>query len=422
VGAPAGSELVRRRRELSTTPPTGLRAAWGVIRSRNFGPYFVGNAFSASGTWFQNLAASILIFQLTHSAFMLGVLNFCQFAPVLLLAPWSGGVADRFDRRKLLLVTQSAAAAVSASLAVVTWDGRATAWAVIAFSAALGVITAFSNPAQTAMVGSLVEREDLPQAIALNSMTFNLARAIGPVTAAAVIAAFGSAAAFAVNAGSYLLFVAALAVIRLRETARARRAPFRESIALVRRNPHLAVYLLVVLTISFSTDPVNTESPAFAEEFGLHTAWAGAVVGAFGVGAVVAALFFAGRVTGTRRRMALTLAFCGGGILLFSLSPWFALGLVFLAGAGFGYLGSNASATSRLQLGVAEHERGRIMALWSIAFLGIRPIASIIDGALAGAFGVRTAGVVMSLPALFGAALAANLIRMRLPVPGEKPA
>jgi MFS family permease len=415
VGPPARPEHVARPGNLSAAPSEGPSGAWRVIRSRNFGPYFVGNAASASGTWFQNLAASIFVFQLTHSAFLLGLLNFCQFVPVLLLAPWTGGVADRHDRRRLLLVTQSAAAAVSGLLALVTWNGWAGAWTVIGFSGALGVLTAFSNPAQTAMVGSLVDRDDLPQAIALNSMTFNLARAIGPVTAAAVIAAFGVPAAFAVNAGSFLLFVGALTMIRLRETRRARRAPFRESLALVRSRPHLALYLLVVLTISFSTDPVNTESPAFATAFGLHTAWSGVIVGAFGAGAVVAALFLAGRVTGTRRRMALTLAGCGGGVLLFSLSPWFGLALGFLVVAGFGYLGSNASATSRLQLGVAEEERGRIMALWSICFLGIRPVASLIDGSLAEAFGVRAAGVVMSLPALFGAALAANLIRVRLP-------
>jgi len=421
VGPPAGSELVRRRGELSGRPRTGPRAAWHVLRQRNFGPYFIGNAASASGTWFQNLAASILIFRLTHSAFMLGLLNFCQFAPVLVLAPWTGSIADRVDRRKLLLATQSCAVAITGTLAVLTSRGDATTWVVIGFAGAVGVVAAFSNPAQMAMVGSLVSKDDLPQAVALNSATFNLARAVGPLAAAVVIAAFGTATAFAVNACSFAVFVLALLVIRLPETTRARRAPFRESLVLVRRQPALGVYLLVILAISFSTDPVNTESPAFAQAFDLHTTWAGAIVGAFGVGAVTGALFLAGRVAGTRRRMALTLALCGGGILCFALSPWFALGLAFLAVAGFGYLGSNASATSRLQLGVAEHERGRIMALWSIAFLGVRPVASIVDGAIAEAFGVRAAGVVMSVPALLGAALAANMIRVRLPRASEDP-
>jgi MFS family permease len=394
--------------------PTGPAAAWRVLRQRNFGPYFVGNAASASGTWFQNLAASILVYRLTHSAFLLGVLNFCQFAPVLVLSPWAGRVADRFDRRRLLLVTQSCAAVVSATLAALAWRGDATEWVVIAFSGLMGVATAFSQPAQMAMVASLVEREDVPQAVALNSVTFNLARAIGPITAAAVIAAYGTGAAFAVNSASFVLFVAALLVIRPRPQQRASRPSFRDGIELVRRNHQLALFLLVILTISFSTDPVNTETPAFAHAYGLHTSWAGVIVGAFGAGAVAAAIAGAGRVTGTRRRMAATLGLTGGGILLFSLSPWFALGLGFLACAGCGYLLSNAAATARLQLGVEEHERGRIMALWSIAFLGIRPIASIIDGAVAGAFGVRAAGVVMAIPALAGAAVAANIVRVRL--------
>jgi MFS family permease len=384
-----------------------------VLRQRNFGPYFVGNAASASGTWFQNLAASILIYRLTHSAFLLGVLNFCQFAPVLVLAPWTGGLADRVDRRKLLIVTQSLAAGATAVLAWVTWRGAATTTIVIAFATLLGIFAAFSQPAQMALVGSLVAEEELPQAVALNSVTYNLARAVGPLAAAGVIAAFGLGVAFAVNALSFLLFVATLLAIRTRPTRRAVRAPFRDSVTLLRRNSRLAVYLLVILTISFSTDPVNTEAPAFAETYGLHTAWAGAIVGAFGFGAVAAALYLGGRVTGSRRRMAVTLALLGGGILLFAVSPWFVLGLAFLFAAGFGYLASNTSATARLQLEVQEDERGRIMALWTIAFLGVRPVASIVDGAVSASFGVRAAGVVMAIPTLVGAAVAANLIRAR---------
>ena len=195
---------------------------------------------------------------------------------------------------------------------------------------------------------------------------------------------------------------------------------FERASSSLRRDPKLVGYLLIVLTISFSTDPINTESPAFAHSFGVPVTWAGFVVGAFGAGAVAAALLIAGRVAGSRRRMAATLGLTGAGILLFSLSPWFGLGLVFVGLAGFGYLGSNASATSRLQLGVAENERGRIMALWSIAFLGVRPIASLIDGALAGAFGVRTAGVVMALPALGAAALMLRGVGLRALRPDQR--
>jgi MFS family permease len=338
------------------------------------------------------------------------VLTFSQFAPVLLLAPWTGGVADRFDRRRLLFGTQTASALLCGVLAVLAWGEVATAGVVIAFTATLGILNAFSNPAQTAMVASLVPRHDLPQAIALNSMTFNLARVIGPLGAAAVIAAYGIPTAFAVNAFSFLLLAGALLVIRPREHERARRASLRDSFALLRADPRLIAYLAIVMTVSFSTDPVNTEAPALAHSFGLADAWAGAIVGAFGAGAVAAALLVAGRVAGSRRRMAATLALVGGGMVLFAASPWLALALGFLAVAGFGYLSSNTAATSRLQLGVADNQRGRIMALWSIAFLGIRPIASIIDGALAGAFGVQTAAALMALPALVGAVLVAGVL------------
>jgi MFS-type transporter involved in bile tolerance (Atg22 family) len=152
----------------------GPRAAARVLRSPNFGPYFFGNAASASGTWFQNLAASLLVYRLTHSAFLLGVVNFSQFIPILVLAPWAGALADRFDRRRLLLLTQVAAAAVAGALAVLAWNG-ANEWVVIGFVFATGVTSAFSAPASQALIVQLVEERDVPQAVALNSMTYNLA-------------------------------------------------------------------------------------------------------------------------------------------------------------------------------------------------------------------------------------------------------
>jgi MFS family permease len=165
------------------------------------------------------------------------------------------------------------------------------------------------------------------------------------------------------------------------------------------------------MVAGFGSDPVNTESPAFAHAFGYTDTWAGVIVAFFGVGAVSAAFLVAGRVAGSRRRMALTLGVLGAGILLFSVTPWLPLGFAFLALAGFGYLSSNTSATTRLALGVAPSQRGRIMALWSIAFLGLRPVASLVDGALAGAFGVRVAGVVLAVPALAAAAVALITLR-----------
>jgi MFS family permease len=386
--------------------PAGPAEALRLICSRDFGPYFVGNAASASGTWFQNLAAALLVYRLTHSAFLLGVLNFCNFVPVLLLAPWAGSAADRFDRRRLLLATQIVSTALSATLAALAWAGRAHVWVVIAFAAGLGVSAALQNPTSQALIGDLVPRRHLGSAVALNSMTYNLARAIGPALAAVSVRTLGIPASFAINSASYLLLAFGVLVVRPRPRKRAGRgeARLRESLRLVREHPQLLAYLLIVAAVGFGSDPVNTEAPAFAHAFGRPDTEAGYIIGAFGAGAVSAALVLAGRVTGSRRRMLLTLGLLCGGIVGFAVVPWLSLAFLFLFAAGFGYLASNTSATSRLQLGVEEHQRGRIMALWSVAFLGLRPLASLTDGAVAGAFGVRAAGVVLALPALAAAA------------------
>jgi MFS family permease len=396
--------------------PTGPKAALRILARRDFGPYFLGNALSASGTWYQNLAASLLVYRLTHSAFLLGVLNFSQFIPILVLSPWAGGIADRVNRRVLLLVTQAVAIALAGGLALLAWAGLASTGVVIADTLGLGIVSAFSAPAQQALIISLVARSEVPTAVALNSMTFNLARAIGPATAAIAVRYLGIPAAFGLNAASYFLFVAALLLIGPQKQRRAGREETRvwESVRLLRREPRLAGFLAVVAVVGFASDPVNTLGPAFARAFGHRDTVAGFIVGAFGAGAVTAALVVAGRVAGSRARMAATLGILGGGVAAFSVVPWLPLGFVFLVVGGFGYLSSNTSATTRLQLGVEETQRGRIMALWSIAFLGLRPFASILDGGIASALGVRVAGVALAMPALAAsAALGLTLLRRR---------
>jgi MFS family permease len=330
------------------------------------------------------------------------------------LTPWAGSLADRLDRRKLLLVSQSLAVLLAGGLAVLAWAGLATTWVVIADALCLGVVSAFSAPAQQALIVSLVRRDEVPTAVALNSMTFNLARALGPASAALCVHYLGIPASFAVNAASYGVFIAALVVVRPRRQERASReeSRVRDSFRLLRQRPELAAFLAIVAIVGFASDPINTLSPAFAHAYGRPDTWAGLIVGAFGAGAVTAALVLAGRVAGSRWRMAATLFLLGAGVAAFSVCPWLALGFVFLFAGGFGYLASNTSATTRLQLGVAEHQRGRIMALWSLAFLGLRPFASLLDGAIAHAWGVRVAGVVLATPALL-AALAVTVSALR---------
>jgi MFS family permease len=380
----------------------GPFAAFALMRGRTFGPYFFGNALSASGTWFQNLAASLLVYRQTHSALLLGVLNFAQFIPILVLAPWAGAAADRWNRRVLLLVSQSVAVVLSGGLGLLAHFGLASTEVVIGAAVALGVVSAFSAPAQQALIATLVDEPEVPTAVALNSMTFNLARAVGPATAAVAVEYLGIPAAFGLNAASYLLFVGALLIIgpQPQELADRSVGHVRASLDILRRRPQLVVFLLIVAAVGFASDPVNTLAPAWAHAFGRKDTVAGYIIGAFGAGAVTAGFVVAGRVGGSRRRMFSTLLLLGGGMVTFALTPWLPLALPLLFVAGIGYLASNTHATSRLQLGVEPWERGRIMALWSVAFLGLRPFASIVDGAIANAFGVRAAGVLLALPAL----------------------
>ena len=343
------------------------------------------------------------------------MLAFSNFVPVLLLVPWTGSAADRFDRRRLLLVTQIAATALTAALAALTWAGLTRVWVVMLCGVGLGVVTAFATPAAFSLIGGLVPREELGTAVGLNSMTYNLARAVGPALGAVAVSTLGVAAAFAINSVSYLALVVGVAVVHPAARPPVARADsrLRDSLHLLRVRPALVASLLIVTAVGFASDPINTEAPAFAHAFGRPDWYAGFIIGAFGAGAVAAAFVLAGRVVGSRRRMATTLTLLGGGLVAFCLVQQFPVALAVLVVAGFGYLASNTSATSRLQLGVEEDLRGRMMALWSVAFLGLRPVASLIDGALAEAFGVRAAGIVLALPALLGAAAILVLERRR---------
>jgi MFS family permease len=382
-----------------------------ALRNRNFAPFFAGNALSNCGTWFQTLAQSLLIYRLTHSAFLLGLVNFSQFAGIFIFAPWSGAAADRYDRRRLLIATQVAAAAVTALLALIVGRGDATPAIVIGLVLLLGASTAFATPASQALLPALVPREQLAAAVSLNSVTFNLARAVGPALAAVVIGAAGIAVAMAVNSVSYLALIAAVLVVRpLEEQQRPEERPrLRDSVAAVWADRRLAGWIAVWGIAGLSTDPVATLSPAFATRvFAVPDTRAGYLVGAFGCGAVTAAFTIASRTRRTQRRLALTLGLLGGGILAFAFAPSFAAALPVLYVAGLGYLSSNTHATTSLQLEIDDAQRGRIMALWSIAFLGSRPVASLVDGGLAAAVGVRQAAAVLSLPALCAAAFVAR--------------
>jgi MFS family permease len=402
---------VRRRKE----EPGAAR----LLANSNFWPFFLGNLMSNSGTWFQSIAQVLLVYRLTGSPFLVGIVNFSQFAAVLFLAPIAGSAADRFDRRKLVMVTQTCAAALAGILALLTYLGQPSAAVVILVALGLGVCTAVTTPALQAVVPSLVAREELPAAIALLAVTFNLARALGPVLGVFVIAQWGMSTAFAVNAISYISLIAAIYVVRplVPQAASQGRVRLMDSVKMVRADRGLLVPIIVVGLVSLTMDPINTLSPSFATEiFGRADTFAGFMVGAFGAGAVLAAVVVTGRWAPSRGLLSIAVGTIAAGMTVFALSTSEVMALVALTVGGFGYLASVTTATSLLQLSLADEHRGRVMAMWSLSFHGSRPIGSLVDGTVAGLAGVREAGLVMVVPTLAGSILlAARWHRSRRP-------
>ena len=376
-----------------------------VMVSRGYGPFFVGNLLSNSGTWFQNIAQVLLIYRLTESTFLVGVVNFAQFAAILFLAPIAGSAADRFDRKRLLIATQSGAFILSAGLAIVTRADLASAPVVVAFALGIGVTTAFSTPAMQALVPALVTRDELPAAVALTAVTFNLSRAIGPVVGVLVVSNWGIAAAFALNSLSYVVLIVALLILRPRpfERQKGARPKLFESFRMVRRDVALSALVVTVGIASLTADPVNTLTPAFSTEFfDRPDTFTGFLVGAFGAGAVLAA-FVVSRWTPSFKVLAVTLGFMFVGMTGFAFSSTAAVGLATLFVTGFGYLGSVTVSTSILQLSLDDAHRGRVMALWSLSFHGVRPVGSLADGFVASTVGLRAAAMMMAIPAFLGA-------------------
>ena len=379
------------------------RSPLGVFRVRAFRVYWLGASLSNIGTWFQNIAAGLLVYELTRSTLAVGAVNFSQFIGSFLLASVAGGAADRYDRRRLLMVSQGVAAVVGAVLAAITLLGAVTPAIVIGASLLLGFSLAFMVPALLALVPLLVEEADLDAAVALNSVSFNLARAVGPVLGALVVESAGYGVAFALNALSFLAFIGALAMVQPRHQGRADGARPRllETIRLVRSVPAWWAVLVATTVISMSTDPVNTLTPELAlDTFGGRQLDAGLLVGAFGTGATVTALTLTDWLRRRRRALPGAMLVQGAGMLLVGLAPTIEVAYLGMAVSGGGFIGGITRSSVRLQVEVPDLQRGRVMALWSVAFVGTRPLASILSGAIAEVASARVAALVLALPVL----------------------
>jgi MFS family permease len=396
-------------------PIPALRA----LRHRNYRLFFAGQLVSLIGTWMQSVAQAWLIYRLTDSPFLLGVVGFANNFPVFFIAPFGGMLADRISRRRILLATQTASMILAALLAIFTLTGIIRPTHILIFASLLGVINGFDIPARQAFAVGLVGRDDLTNAIALNSTVFNAARVAGPAIAGVLVAAVGEGWVFLLNAASYIAVLASLLAIRMAPfvSAGSTESSLRVMLGGFRfagtTGPIRALLLLLVV-ISFTAMPYSVLMPVFASEIlGSGARGLGILMGATGVGALLGSIALAthGTVKGLGRWVARAALSFGLFLLLFSFSRDFRLSVALLIPVGFSMVVAMASSNTLIQAMVPEQIRGRVMAIYSMVFMGGGPLGALLAGALAqriGAPATVAAGGVLSI-------VAAIIFAIRLP-------
>ena len=395
-----------------------IRHLLRALRSRNYRLFVAGQGVSLVGTWMQHVAMSWLVYRLTGSAMLLGVVGFTSQIPTLFIAPVAGVFADRWDRRRLLLATQSLAMLQAVILALVVLTGIVQVWQIIVLSLILGMVNAFDIPIRQSFVVEMVDqREDLGNAIALNSSMVNGARLIGPAIAGLLVASVGEGICFVLNALSYLAVIMALAAMRIPPASprpHSRRHilhELQEGFMYAYRFGPIRSILLLLALVSLMGMPYSVLVPVFAKEIlhgGAHTF--GFLMTAAGSGALVGTLYLASRqsVRGLGWVIVRATILFAVGIAAFALSRNFSLSLAALALAGFGAMTIVASCNTVLQTILDEDKRGRVMSFFTMAFIGVAPFGSLGAGSMAGIIGPRDTLLLGGLGCLVGAAVFAR--------------
>ncbi len=374
----------------------GLRLVFRTLQYRNYRLFFSGQGISLIGTWMQRIAMSWLVYRLTNSAFLLGVVGFAGQIPTFLLAPFSGVWTDRWNRHRILVVTQILAMIQALILAILVLTGSIAVWHIIFLSMVLGSVNAFDIPARQAFIVDMVEkREDLGNAIALNSSMFNSARLIGPSIAGILIAAVGEGICFLLNGISYLAVIAALLAMKITPRKPQTKKThvlqgLKEGFSYAFRFPPIRSILLLLALISLMGMPYAVLMPIFAKEIlhgGPHTL--GFLMAASGIGALTGAMYLASRrsVLGLGKTIPLAASIFGVGLIVFSLSraSWLSYSLMLVTGLGM--MVHMASSNTVLQTIVEDDKRGRVMSFYAMAFMGTAPFGSLLAGGLASSIG-----------------------------------
>jgi len=375
---------------------TGLTSIIRALRHRNFRLFFGGQGISLIGTWMQRVALGWLVYRLTNSAFLLGFVGFAGQIPIFLLAPLAGVLADRWNRQRILILTQAVAMTQAVALSLLVLTETVAIWHIILLSILLGIINAFDMPTrQSFMVEMVEEKEDLANAIALNSSMVNSARLLGPSIAGILVATVGEGICFLINGISYVAVIGALLAMKIvPKNLKPQRSRvwygLKEGFTYASAFSPIRAVLLLLGLVSLMGMPYIVLMPVFAKDIlhgGPHAL--GFLMGASGLGALVGAFYLATRrtVLGLGRLIALAASIFGLGLIVFSFSRLLWLSLPLMLMTGFGQMVQMASSNTILQTIVDDDKRGRIMSFYTMAFIGMAPFGSLFAGSLASSVG-----------------------------------
>jgi MFS family permease len=362
-----------------------------AMQSRNYRLYFYGQSVSLIGTWMQRTAVSWVVYTLTHSSFMLGLSLFCTQFPSFLLSAAGGVVSDRYHRFRVLLITQIASGAQSLLLALLIFTHYYNVWTILAFGVVLGMINAFDVPARQAMVYDMVDdKENLANALALNSSMVNLARLIGPAVAGFILHTFGFGLCFALNAASFVAVISSLLRMKLppyERRARTKNAfgDLKEGLRYLRDTPSIAGVIGMLAAMSLLVIPYATVLPIYAKDiFHGNAATFGVIDSFVGLGAISGALYLATRKKNTeasRKKILRTNTIIFGiGLICFAYTPWFPLAMVFAVVAGFGMMAQTTITNTIIQTTVTPEMRGRVISYFAMSYFGMMPVGSLLVG------------------------------------------
>ncbi len=389
-------------------PRISLRQTFAALKYRNYRLWFIGQLVSLVGTWMQSTAQGYLVYQLTNSPAYLGYVGFAAGIPSWLFMLYAGVVADRMSRRTLLIITQTAMMILAFILAGLTFAGRVQPWHIVTLAFGLGIANAFDAPARQAFVLEMVDREDLTNAIALNSTMFNSATVIGPAVAGLTYAALGPAWCFTINGISFIAVIIALLLMRLKPMIAQERTTspledLKEGLAYVLRHPIIRTVIAVVAVTSLFGMAYVTLIPAWAVDvLGGDATTNGLLQSARGVGALMGALMIAslGRFRFKGRLLTLGSFVFPSLLLLYALIRHLALSLLALVGIGWGFMILFNMANTIVQTQVSDALRGRVMAVYTLTFFGLMPVGALLAGQVAQAVGAPATVILTALISL----------------------